>query len=783
MESRALLLLFGSFVALELLGQAWGVEDFDLYTVPEVKPLGLIRPWEEFTVTVPIYNCSEPYFNVTVEVGGNGGSYGIFFDVISATSEQNSIWACEIVPYPTITAGFGRCMSTGPAVAFDELSFRVIVASDVLLMPSQSIFDHGPVVVDGWTVENERKQHHYANFWLSVGSPSTDFKGVIMEMEPGPLEGYVPGVSSYSFFPLVENLGPSRVINATCNIILSPSWATEWDAVRLASNPYCKLSDWNESIVECVPANQEPVPKNMVLNFWSGNDTAMSPKLRFGVSSPSIRQPITITTNCTTPYVYSNDPTPTAIPLGKIDAQVDAVFQGEASIIIILHSSDNANDLFNVAPVNTSAPVSKAMYWSVDLTNHGRSSSLKSRCIWNFSLPMAEHALFASNNSDCFPSFSQEDEQLMIQCVGDVHPQQLLTLDFQLTLTPSLPASFDLHFSVVCLDEVEKVVLAEHGSLEVVGGASGNSDADRSSKVDLALGLGFGLAVPVIIILIVGGFWYWRQRRKLDHSKVFSTIQTIDTGGQYGRANKNTCSTGSVGTNDLELGFSWEIPFEELEFKNEIGRGAFGVVWKGIWRDSDVAIKRLQESNWKEFAVELEIMQKLRPHTNVLQLLGVAYQDNTPFCITELMPKGNLWHFLQTKEGKEFVQTTTNLVQMAKEIAAGMNHLHSEGIVHRDLAARNLLLTETNEIKVSDFGLSRLIVNVESAQEVIGPLKWMAPECFIESKYSEKSDVWSYGITLWEIITFGKEPYSKMNGIQVASINLNNTIANTNNYS
>ncbi|KAL6061535.1 hypothetical protein QOT17_012847 [Balamuthia mandrillaris] len=214
MESRALLLLFRSFVALDLLGQAWGVADFDF----------------------------KPYFNITVEVGGNGGSKGTFFDRISATSEQNSIWTCEIVPYPTITAGFGRCMSTRPAVSFDELSFRVIVTSDVLLMPSQS--------------------------WSSGG----------------------------------------RQVDSR-----------KWDAEQLASNPYCKLSNWNKSIVECVPANQEPVPKNMVLNFWSGNDTAMSPKLHFGVSSPSIRQPITITTNCTTPYVYSNDPTPTAILLGKID--------------------------------------------------------------------------------------------------------------------------------------------------------------------------------------------------------------------------------------------------------------------------------------------------------------------------------------------------------------------------------------------------------------------------------------------------------------------------------
>ncbi|KAL6069496.1 non-specific protein-tyrosine kinase, variant 2 [Balamuthia mandrillaris] len=551
MESRSLLLFLGVVIMLPLV-QVWAVEALDMYAVTRTKPTGLVRPWEEVTVWVQVADASEPYFNVTVEVGGYNGLNGITYDVFSATFEEDSIWACEIVPYPNRTAGFGRCTSTTPAISFDELTFRAIVASDMeSLKSSQSVFDQGLVQIYGWTEENEIKQQQLAGFWVSVGAPSTNFKGLITEMEPEPLEGYVPGVSSHSFLPLFENLGPSRVLYATCNIILSPSWATKWDAERLAANTDCKISHQNESIVECNSANHEPVPKNMVLNFWSANETLVPPKLGFAVTSPSIREPITVTTSCTTPYVYSNDPTPTVILLGDIDAQVAAFFQ---------------------APVNASATVNEAMHWSVDLTNYGRSSSLNSRCTWNFSLPLEEHAFFASTNrSDCLPSFSQVDEMLMIQCVGDVHPQQRLRLDFQLTFTHSLPASYNLHVSVICLDELEKVVLVEHASFVVVGGDSGNSDADLSSKeIDMALSLGLGLGVPVMCLLLAGGFWLWRQQRTRTRKKTLSAIQTTELKDGL---NGNICSVNSNSTKDLELGFSWEIPFEELEFNDEIGRG------------------------------------------------------------------------------------------------------------------------------------------------------------------------------------------------------------------
>ncbi|KAL6060148.1 TK protein kinase [Balamuthia mandrillaris] len=136
------------------------------------------------------------------------------------------------------------------------------------------------------------------------------------------------------------------------------------------------------------------------------------------------------------------------------------------------------------------------------------------------------------------------------------------------------------------------------------------------------------------------------------------------------------------------------------------------------------------------------------------------------YCVTEFMGKGDLASFLHSKEGKELAEDEATLIRWAKEIAAGMHHLHQEGIVHRDLAARNLLLTANLAIKVSDFGLAKKGLDDEAessgSSKELGPLKWMAPECFTDRQYSEKTDVWSYGVCLWEMLSKGAEPHPEL---------------------
>ncbi|KAL6079707.1 Protein tyrosine kinase 2 beta [Balamuthia mandrillaris] len=226
------------------------------------------------------------------------------------------------------------------------------------------------------------------------------------------------------------------------------------------------------------------------------------------------------------------------------------------------------------------------------------------------------------------------------------------------------------------------------------------------------------------------------------------------------------------GEEDEAGGIEWEIPSAELEYGEKIGEGAFGTVWKGFWRNSEVAIKQLaglgSEQNMESFKAEIELMQRLRPHANVVLLMGACIEEGRPCClVTELLSRGDLLHFLHSNEGKMAMKNEKTFLRMAREIAAGMSHLHAEGIIHRDLAARNLLLGKDLTIKVSDFGLAHKQEN-ESEEKSLGkdeivPIKWLAPEVLASYTYGPSADVWSYGVTLWEMANLGMTPYPDMN--------------------
>ncbi|XP_063404419.1 tyrosine-protein kinase ZAP-70-like isoform X1 [Mytilus trossulus] len=135
--------------------------------------------------------------------------------------------------------------------------------------------------------------------------------------------------------------------------------------------------------------------------------------------------------------------------------------------------------------------------------------------------------------------------------------------------------------------------------------------------------------------------------------------------------------------------------------------------------------------------------------------------------VLELCPCGPLNSFLA--KHKELKQST--VVQLMWQVAQGMAYLHSKNYVHRDLAARNVLLVSENSAKISDFGMSKAL-NIGNdyykAQEAgKWPLKWYAPECVYYWKFDAKSDVWSYGVTLWEATSYGEKPYRKMKGNEI----------------
>jgi serine/threonine protein kinase len=164
-------------------------------------------------------------------------------------------------------------------------------------------------------------------------------------------------------------------------------------------------------------------------------------------------------------------------------------------------------------------------------------------------------------------------------------------------------------------------------------------------------------------------------------------------------------------------------------------------------------------------------MAQLPAHPNVVTFFGLSSCDekNELFLVTEFVADGSLDRFLTENIGKIGTET---LIQMTRDMAAGCDHLSAHGIVHRDLAARNLLLeikrNGEHHVKVCDFGLSRgLVENEYNSQMKNVPVRWTAPEAFKFRKYTTKSDVWSFAVTLWEVFSFGQTPYTGMSPLQV----------------
>nr|XP_018916173.1 PREDICTED: serine/threonine-protein kinase PAK 7-like [Bemisia tabaci] len=232
----------------------------------------------------------------------------------------------------------------------------------------------------------------------------------------------------------------------------------------------------------------------------------------------------------------------------------------------------------------------------------------------------------------------------------------------------------------------------------------------------------------------------------------------------------------------------WEFPREKLRLQTVLGQGNFGQVWKAEADDLSghagltrlVAVKTVKEGasskEREDLLRELGIMQDLGSHPNVVQLLGCCTEKEPYLLIMEYVMYGKLLSFLRDQRTRAQYYnfsdngenlTSRDLTVFAYCVARGMDYLVSKGIIHRDLAARNVLVDHNKLCKIADFGMSR---NVRDTGQIYEqrhsrgalPIRWMAPESLHYSLFTHKTDVWSFGILVWEIVTLGLTPYQSM---------------------
>uniref|UniRef100_F6U520 Fibroblast growth factor receptor n=1 Tax=Equus caballus TaxID=9796 RepID=F6U520_HORSE len=231
----------------------------------------------------------------------------------------------------------------------------------------------------------------------------------------------------------------------------------------------------------------------------------------------------------------------------------------------------------------------------------------------------------------------------------------------------------------------------------------------------------------------------------------------------------------------------WELSRARLTLGKPLGEGCFGqvVMAEAIGIDKDraakpvtVAVKMLKDDatdkDLSDLVSEMEMMKMIGKHKNIINLLGACTQGGPLYVLVEYAAKGNLREYLRARRppGMDYSFDTCklpeeqltfkDLVSCAYQVARGMEYLASQKCIHRDLAARNVLVTEDNVMKIADFGLARDVHNLDYYKKTTNgrlPVKWMAPEALFDRVYTHQSDVWSFGVLLWEIFTLGGSPY------------------------
>ncbi|CAG5958065.1 unnamed protein product [Menidia menidia] len=300
------------------------------------------------------------------------------------------------------------------------------------------------------------------------------------------------------------------------------------------------------------------------------------------------------------------------------------------------------------------------------------------------------------------------------------------------------------------------------------------------------------IIIPIIVSLFLASLatilFFINKKRQVFSVNTTSTFliqfmcsnsNRLGNGVLYASVNPEYISAAEMYTPD-----EWEVAREKITMHKELGQGSFGMVYEGMAKgvvkdepETRVAIKTVNESASMreriEFLNEASVMKEFNCH-HVVRLLGVVSQGQPTLVIMELMTRGDLKSHLRSlrkeNNSSHVLPPLKKMIQMAGEIADGMAYLNANKFVHRDLAARNCMVAEDFTVKIGDFGMTRDIYETDyyrKGGKGLLPVRWMSPESLKDGVFTTMSDVWSFGVVLWEIATLAEQPYQGMSNEQV----------------
>ena len=318
----------------------------------------------------------------------------------------------------------------------------------------------------------------------------------------------------------------------------------------------------------------------------------------------------------------------------------------------------------------------------------------------------------------------------------------------------------------------------EYCNVQVCSLTEVDNDDDESNNTALII---LGIVLPLLLIIVLISILVLFTLRTINKKKESKTHRSgkLNNNGTARMLLQNSLDPTLANSDQLPI-----IPKENITYISELGEGYFGMVMKGEVKNiipgqysTVVAIKILKEEstgNAKNDFIREAVLVNQFDHPNILKLLGVCFEQES-YCIAfEYMELGDLNQFLRNK-AVSVSQPTPNLsiqqmVDMAINIAAGLEYLASRHFVHRDLATRNCLINLQLFVKISDFGLSKDVYSKDYyrfGDKSVLPIRWMPPEAIVYSKFTTQSDVWSFGIVLWEIFSGGAQPYYTLSNEEV----------------